>query len=242
MSEALTTSPAAFDGPARGHFADSSFTALELSAIHWLEGFYQLEHLLATRAWVMALTSGTARPELRFAALVHDAERFFPGGPPSAPGTSFDDPDYLFQHSVRSGDIVGQWLADHPERALADSVSATDVRALILRHEIGGGHEADILQAADSLSFLETLDWLTVDWVSRGVYTVERAQEKLRWSVERIRPPEALRVALPLYDSAVSLLHSCAPPATKLAERRRRAGDSAWLIGHSCENALTSPC
>src|SRR5690606_14589106 len=132
------TGHAAFDGPARGHFADSSFTALQLSAIQWLDGFYQLEHLLAARAWVLARANGTARPELRFAALVHDAERFFPGGPPSAPGTSFDDPDYLFQHSIRSGDIVGQWLADHEDRALADSVAAAEVRALILRHEIGG--------------------------------------------------------------------------------------------------------
>jgi hypothetical protein len=41
--------------------------ALEMKAISWLDGFYQLEHLLCTRAWVTAL-SPAAPQALRFAA------------------------------------------------------------------------------------------------------------------------------------------------------------------------------
>ncbi|MCW2576696.1 MAG: hypothetical protein JWR66_2726, partial [Modestobacter sp.] len=36
---------------------------------------------------------------------MHDAERHFPGGPSGTPDAPFDDPDYLFAHSIRSADV-----------------------------------------------------------------------------------------------------------------------------------------
>ncbi|MCW2510114.1 MAG: hypothetical protein JWR28_1450 [Modestobacter sp.] len=162
---------------------------------------------------------------------MHDAERHFPGGPSSTPDAPFDDPDYLFAHSIRSADIVEQFLRG------GDAVPAEEfiqqVRRLVLRHEIGGGVEADVLQAADSLSFLETLSWLTADWVASGRYGRDRAMEKLRWSVARIRLPEAVAAALPLYDRAVLELDEV--PTTSSASRRRLAGDSRLLLGHPAE-------
>lgn len=211
-----------------GRYADPEFSALERAAIAWLDGFYQLEHLLATRRWVGVLQP-VAGPALRFAALVHDAERHFPGGPTSTPTNGFDDPDYLFAHSLRSAGLVEDWL--HKQRPLPDASFITAVRKLILRHEIGGNTDEDLLQAADSLSFLETLDWLCVDWVRKGRYSGAGATAKLNWMVERIRPPAALAASLPLYAAAIHRLQAADDGALDLGLRRKLAGDGALLTG-----------
>jgi len=211
-----------------GRYADPEFSALERAAIAWLDGFYQLEHLLATRRWITVLRPGAA-PALRFAALVHDAERHFPGGPTSTPTNGFDDPDYLFTHSLRSAAIVEDWL--HRQRPLPDASFIAAVRKFVLRHEIGGNADEDLVQAADSLSFLETLDWLCVDWVRKGRYTEAGATAKLTWMVERIRPSAALSAALPLYAAAIQRLKAAGDSALALGHRRRLAGDGALLTG-----------
>ena len=211
-----------------GAYADANLTELEEAALAWLEGFYQLEHLLAARSWAIRL-AGQASPELKFAALVHDAERFFPGGPSSTPQDGFDDPDYLFDHSRRSADIVDGWLDARPEAF--SEVFRRRVRALILRHEIGGNTEEDILQAADSLAFLSTFDWLVVHWVKAGHYTVDGACEKLDWMMTRIRVQQAVKLALPIYSSIVQALKCPDTITVDLEARRELAGCSAYLLG-----------
>jgi hypothetical protein len=215
----------------RGRYADPSLTDLDHAALRWLQTFYQLEHLLSAREWAIRLSYGVGSPELRFAALVHDAERFFPGGPPGTPQNGFDDADYLFAHSTRSADIVDAWLDEQPE--LIAPAFRKRVRALILRHEIGGDPEEDILQAADSLSFLSTYDWLVVGWVRDGHYTVAGAKEKLDWMLHRIRIPEALRLALPIYVNTVRALDAASDWDGDLTGRRRLAGDRVYLLGLS---------
>jgi hypothetical protein len=207
-------------------YAATPFTPLELSALTWLDGFYQLEHLLCTRYWVTILAPA-ASPALKFAALVHDAERFFPGGPSGTTRAGFDDCDYLFAHSIRSADIVEAWLRDTTKTT--DEPFISHVRRLILRHEIGGNSEEDILQAADSLSFLDVFDWLIVQWVRHGDFSPGLAREKLDWSVERIRPPTARRLALPLYTNILKALD----PAHNIdiASRKALAGDRIRLLG-----------
>ncbi len=211
-----------------GAYADASLTELEHAALAWFEGFYQLEHLLATRNWAMRL-AGQASPELKFAALVHDAERFFPGGPSGTPQDGFDDPDYLFAHSCRSADIVDDWLDARPETF--DKTFCRRVRALILRHEIGGNPEQDILQAADSLAFLSTFDWLVVHWVKSGHYTVAGAREKLDWMMTRIRVQQAIQLALPIYAGIVQTLERPQAVSVDLEARRALAGNGAHLLG-----------
>ena len=80
------------------------------------------------------------------------------------------------------------------------------------------------MQAADSLSFLETLDWITVDWVRDGRYTIAQAREKLDFTVERIRPSVAVAAALPLYESAVRALDA-AEGCTMDLKAAPRAGE-----------------
>ena len=104
-------------------------TPLEARASEWIAPFSQAEHLVRARDWVLELAPG-ASPELRFAALTHDIERHFPGGPQQDFATDeWDDPDYLFAHSTRSADIVQEWLEAvargarrvvHPRRTAAD--------------------------------------------------------------------------------------------------------------------------
>jgi hypothetical protein len=213
----------------RGRYADPTYTHLELEATRWLDGFYQLEHLFNTRYWVLQLTQGAASEALRLAAITHDAERFFPGGPSGTPDAGFDDPDYLFAHSIRSADIIEKWLREQgPE---GGEPFIRQVRRLVLRHEIGGGDEADILSAADGLSFLDIFDWLTVDWVRKGIFTPDEARGKLRWSIERIRPPRAIELALPLYERAIATLASWETLDVDLEWRRRLAGDRSYQLG-----------
>ena len=75
-----------------------------------------------------------------------------------------------------------------------------EVDALIRVHEDGGWREADLLQAADSISFLETMVPLVVGWVESGRAPRERAAAKIRHSVERIAPGmhRARELAAPL--------------------------------------------
>ncbi|MBI06318.1 MAG: hypothetical protein CMM54_04995 [Rhodospirillaceae bacterium] len=211
-----------------GAYANAALSPLEQQAVKWLDGFYQLEHLLCTRMWAMKLTP-EASAEVKFASLVHDAERFFPGGPPSTPGNGFDDPDYLFAHSTRSANIVEEWLRARTPAPEDNFIRR--VRHLILRHEIGGGWEADFVQAADSLSFLDSLDWITVDWVKNGYYTIAGAREKLDYTVERIRPSNAIAAALPLYESAVCALDAAHESGHDLKKRREIAGSRRYLLG-----------
>ena len=211
-----------------GRFADPGFTPLELAAIDWLDGFYQLEHLLATREWAIRLVP-TASEALRFAALVHDAERFFPGGPSGTPDAPFDDPDYLFAHSIRSAEFVEGWLRKQPG---VPEAFIRRVRQLVMRHEIGGNSEEDILQAADSLSWFVTLDWLACDWAASGKLPLVRVYEKLDWMLTRIRPPVAMEQALGIYRDAIAAVEGRNEVAGfDMAERRRVAGSKRILLG-----------
>lgn len=220
--------PKALEARYTGRYADPGFSALELAAIDWLDGFYQLEHLLSTRAWTVRLVP-TASAELKFAALVHDAERFFPGGPSGTPDTAFDDPDYLFAHSIRSGDIVEAWLGTQPD---VPEAFIRRVRQLVLRHEVGGNMEEDILQAADSLSWFDTLDWLAYEWSSSGKLSHQKVCDKLDWMLTRIRPAVAMENALGIYRQAIASLEGRNDVARmNLQERRRIAGSKKILLG-----------
>jgi kynurenine formamidase len=162
------------------------------------------EHLLRTEDWVVALEPD-ASEALRIAAVVHDIERAYPD--PSAGWDSardWDAPEYNRWHQDRCAALVREWL---DERGAAPGLAA-DVEALVRVHEEGGWHDADVLQAADSLSFLETMVPLVLTWSERGYGG--NAAGKLRHSLDRIAPslPRARELAAPLVDRALGQLHS----------------------------------
>ena len=89
--------------------------------------------------------------------------------------------------------------------------SCGEVEQLILWHEIGGSHEADLVQAADRLSFLETNIDLFLGFVRSGRFSVDDVRTKFDESYRRIRVPEARTLALPLYRHASARLEALEP-------------------------------
>jgi hypothetical protein len=157
-------------------------------------------HLERTRDWVRELRPGSGE-SLVLAALLHDVERGVPGGVSlDEQIAAFDDEQAVRAHSERSARIAGEWLRD--EGASAELVRA--VEQLICLHETGGSEDADVLQAADSLSFLETNP--AAAWMREGRADAEHAMRKLRYMRERIQLVDARRAAQALYEAAVAEL------------------------------------
>ena len=84
----------------------------------------------------------------------------------------------------------------------APAALVAGVDALIRVHEDGGWPEADLLQAADSLSFLETMVPLVVGWVESGRASRERAAGKLQNSLDRMAPEPRARARARRADAA----------------------------------------
>jgi hypothetical protein len=155
---------------------------LERSAREWIASYWNAEHLVRTRDWLVELDPD-AGLALRLAALTHDIERNFPGGPAPDPG----NPEYEREHAERSARIVGEWLAENG----AGEELTGEVRRLVAAHEVGGWREADLLQAADSLSFLEVNATRPAVWVRDGRCDEDEARARLRRMSDRIRVEEA---------------------------------------------------
>src|SRR5258707_2017328 len=121
------------------------------SATQWVVDKYPYNsyHLLKTLEWLDRICPGS-REAVRLAALTHDMERAFPGEDQPVSKT-LSDPVYYRLHSEWSARIVGGWLRERDE----DEKLTHDVEELIRLHEVGGSLEANMVQAADSLSFLE---------------------------------------------------------------------------------------
>jgi hypothetical protein len=174
-------------------------TNLERQALTWIEPYWNAEHLRRTRDWLLELDP-EASEALRLAAVTHDIERHFPGGPVndlSLPPE--EEVEYRRQHSERSAHYVDEWLrARSAQEPLRD-----DVRRLILAHETGGDDEEDLLQAADSISFLEVNRDLPRCWAEQGRCSLQRGLDQHRWMFERIRLHRARDLAAPLYEHAL---------------------------------------
>jgi hypothetical protein len=169
-------------------------------------------HLLSTEHWLLELDP-QASERLRIAAVLHDIERAFP-----APGfdwdsaRDWDNPDYNRWHQDRCAEFAASWLR---EQGASDEL-VKGVEALIRVHEDGGWPEADLLQAADSLSFLDTLTPLTISWVQSGRATRERARAKISSSLDRIDPSleHARELARPMLAEALRQLDAAAAETT----------------------------
>lgn len=167
---------------------------LEQRAEEWIAPYWNALHLRRTRDWLLELAPD-ASEALRIAAVVHDCERMFPGGPPVDPTLPPDDPDYNRAHSDRSAGFARDWLLGRG----ADAPLITEVHTLVRLHEVGGSTNADLLQAADSISFLEVNDALVVRWIEEGRATSEQGRAKVDHMFERIRPRRARELAAPFH-------------------------------------------
>ena len=168
----------------------AEFVELRAHALAWIEPYYDAEHLMRAGDWLLELEPDAPEP-LVIAALLHDMERAVPGGPVlDKRRQRWDDRDYNLEHSERSAAVVAGWL-------VGKGASAPFVAGVlpIREHELGGSPEGDLLQAADSLSWLEVNGRLAQEWVERGDCSLEKAREKLVWMCERVRLERARSTA-----------------------------------------------
>ncbi|HEU4935755.1 MAG TPA: hypothetical protein VFT39_04815 [Vicinamibacterales bacterium] len=161
---------------------------------------YNRHHLLQALAWLDRVAPDS--PEaVRLATLTHDMERAFPG-PDQPVIKTLSDPEYERLHSLRSARIVGAWLREqHAKEALVEHVEA-----LIVAHEFGGWPEADLVQAVDSLSFLETNIDLFLGFVRSGKHPAHEVRKKFNSMFGRIQVPRLKLLAQPLVDRALEQL------------------------------------
>ena len=152
-------------------------------------------HLLQSLAWLDRLAPGS-REAVRLATLTHDMERAFPG--PDQPASSLSDVEYYRLHSARSARVVGAWLREQG----AGETLLKDVQELVLLHEFGGNPEANLVQAADSLSFLEVNIDLFLEFARSGKFSVAEVRGKFDWTYNRIQVETARPIAKPMYEAA----------------------------------------
>jgi hypothetical protein len=169
-------------------------------AAAWIEQVHPHPRHLTRALQILLELEPNASEALQLATVTHDSERAFPDpDPPFDSAKHFDVPGYLRFHQRRAAATSGRWLDDQGAPfALRDQVAI-----LIAHHEEGGWPEADLLQAADSLSFLETMVPLVEGWITKGRTGPERAFAKLQWMHDRIAPDlvEARERAVPLLEA-----------------------------------------
>lgn len=165
---------------------------------------YNREHLLRSLTWLERIAP-EASEAVRLATVTHDMERAFPG-PDQPVSVRLNDPEYDAAHAARSARIVSEWLRE--QGAPAELIA--DVDALVTAHEVGGWPDADLVQAADSLSFLDTNVDLFLGFVRSGKFPLQDVGAKFDHSYERIRVPHARELAEPLLNAARTKLAALA--------------------------------
>jgi hypothetical protein len=194
---------------ANGSVEGISMETLRDKAREWVRTNYPqgAQHLLQTEAWLRRLKPG-ASEELLLAALTHDMERAFPGpdSPSLDPGEGVDNPNYNIAHSERSARIVSAYLHEHG----ASQESIEQVARLVRAHEYGGDNDENLVQAADSLSFLEVNVDVFLGWMDAGddKWNAHAVHAKFTWMYERIQIPQARDLARPMYEEAIRKLES----------------------------------
>jgi hypothetical protein len=173
---------------------------IQLGRLWVIENYpYNSTHLLKSLEWLDRLAPN-ASEAVRLATLTHDMERAF-GGPDAIP-IKMSDRAYEEAHSNRSARIVGEWLRANG----AHAELIRNVEALIRVHEWGGSPDANLVQAADSVSFLETNIDLMVGFATTGKYSRAEIAFKFDQMYERIQVPAAKDLARPLWEHAKARL------------------------------------
>lgn len=178
---------------------------------------YNGNHLLRSLAWLDVIAPD-ASEAVRIATVTHDMERAFPG-PDQPVSDRLNNQAYYVAHSERSARIVSDWLREQG----AQAGLVAEVGTLIAAHETGGWPDADLVQAADSLSFLETNIDLFLGFARSGRYPLQDVGTKFERSYERIRVPDARELARPLLEAArarlTALEHELSVPSVQTAPR-----------------------
>jgi hypothetical protein len=182
---------------ARETDVELKWATLEARAEAWIDDHRNVHHLLRTRQWAVELAP-EAPESLRLAALLHDFDRHAGDVSLDEQVAGWDDERRMAEHAERSARLASARLRE----AGADEGLIHDVEGLIRLHETGGTPDADVLQAADSLSFLEVRP--AERWLREGLADPEVAERKLRWMHDRIQLAKARVLAGPLLAAALA--------------------------------------
>lgn len=142
--------------------------------------------------------------KMRLAAVLHDIERAFE--PDEVPPDRTDPISsvYTAWHQERSARVAADWLESQDPPAPPAVVG--EVRRLVRVHEDGGDPGADLLQAADSIAFLEIQVDLFLGMVREERLSRAAAERKFRWMFDRVRVPRAREIAAPMLAVALARL------------------------------------
>jgi NADPH:quinone reductase-like Zn-dependent oxidoreductase len=168
----------------------------------WVETVHpHARHLDRTLDWLLVLAPD-AGEALQLAAVLHDIERAFE--PDDVPSDTTDPASsaYTEWHQERSARVAAAWLVS--QSASAELVGR--VRHLVRVHEDGGGVDGDLLQAADSIAFLEIQVDLFLGMLREGRLSRGAAERKFRWMYDRIRVARAREIAAPMLAAALARL------------------------------------
>ncbi len=152
---------------------------------------------MRTLDWLEILASD-ARGPVRLAALLHDIERATPDlDSPFDAACDWHRDAYIDYHQGRCAAHLTAWMTGRGATQ-EETVAAV---AIVAVHERGGWPDADLVQAADSLSFIETMVPVFVEWVATGRSSAQSARAKLDHMWHRIRVPEARDLGRELYET-----------------------------------------
>lgn len=166
----------------------------------------QKMHFERTLYWLFELNPD-ADEALQIAAYAHDIERAFGREDTmkrvQESDKGFQDESMLTKHQVGGAEIMKEYLLKQgasPE--LSDRVAH-----LISRHEVGGNNDQNLLKDADSISYFETN---AAGFVEKFVPLVgkEKVKAKFDWMFERITSGKARKLAQPMYEKALKMLHN----------------------------------
>jgi hypothetical protein len=181
----------------------------------WVSEHYgrHANHLFKAEEWLRHIHH-EATEAMLLATLTHDMERAFPGpdSPKVDPSKGPADPIYNTAHAERSARIVSSYLRTQettPEHKMSEEF-IEEVTSLIRAHEFGGWPEANWVQAADSLSFLEVnVDYFIEQIGAPGSdWTPTYVHDKFVWMYSRIQIPQAKALAAPLRERAIQKLQN----------------------------------
>lgn len=135
-----------------------------------------LVHAESTRKWVLKLNP-KADLALQISALAHDVERGLEPDYYNKTKDKFDNyNEHKRIHSEKSAKIVVNILEKHN----FDKEFVLKVEHLILKHEVGGDVDSNLLMDADSLSFFED------NFVQYFIkYGEDESRKKIRFMYER---------------------------------------------------------
>lgn len=173
-----------------------------------------LTHLLRTEYWVLRIDP-RARTSVRIAALTHDLP--LPDYPPH-PKSGFTPDEYhkyKIERSRNVARIAGNGLRKLgvPERVVGRT------QHLIRTCEIGGSYRSDLVQAADSLSFLNVEAPFFISSIPNEL-TGQEIEEIINSMYYRISIPEARGIARPFYERRMA----------QLRKRRQQVWADYWRL------------